>query len=570
MLPILLPALLLAALALPAADTLKNPGFEDKPTKTDPVPGWTVVIGALNGANEPESVCEVDRKEQQGGKSALHFHGENPTRAWKAAEQPVEARPGGRYRLTGQYRASGVRREGIQFNNCYVALFLFDASGELLAREFRTPGKQDAWQDFTVELTAPDTVREAKVFCFLSMTGDLWIDDLALTIEGGTPLPPTETLLAEDFEQAKDVPEGWTRGVGAINAGGGKESQVTVDGKSGAGGSKRSLRFKGDGATRTWFDLSREFPCSPGDLLTFSARARGEDVHQEGIQFANLHARLLFRDAAGETLGSALFEHPGTDSFDWKDVRVRGVAPPGAARCMVGLFLSMSGEAWWDDLRVTRQPGNRPAYDGWLTLETQRLRLRYPVDHPRAAEMVDFGARLDAEFDRVCAALGVTYDERVVAWLYRDAEQGRRLTGRELAWADPEGRAFHQGPANSLAHELTHVLALKLGYAQTAVLGEGLAVWLDGNGDAFHHDRARELLRKGELPAVAALFERFREEPAGYPAAGSLCGWLIGRHGMQRFAELYRSTDPRALAPQVLQEDFTALEQAWRDWLAQG
>ena len=394
----------LAALALPApADgPLANPDFEAKTSKTDPVPGWELSIGARNGANEPVSVCEVDKKEHHGGHAALHFHGEASMKAWQIATQTVEPRPGATYHLTGFTRGKNVRREEIQFSNCYVGLFLFDANGELLAREIRNPDKDEDWKAFEITLAAPDTVREAKVYAFLSMSGDLWVDDLVLTLDGGTPLPPIETLLTEDFEAAKDLPASWTKSIGAINAGGGKESVVAIDSKTGADGSKRSLKFSGDARTQSWNDLSREFSCSPGDLIHLHARARGAGIKQEGIQFANLHARLVFRDAAGESLGPARYDSPGTGDFDWKDADVRGVAPPGAARCMVGLFLSMSGEAWWDDLTITRQPGNRPAYDGWLSLESKHMLLRYPPDHPQAADMAAYGAKLDEPSSR-CA-----------------------------------------------------------------------------------------------------------------------------------------------------------------------
>ena len=168
------------------------------------------------------------------------------------------------------------------------------------------------------------------------------------------------------------------------------------------------------------------------------------------------------------------------------------------------------------------------------------------------------------------AALGVGYDERVTAWLYRDGEQGKQLTGRELDFADPEGRAFHQRPGSSLSHELVHVLALKLGYAQTGALGEGLAVWLDGNGADWHRDQARKLLEAGDLPSAGALFEHFRDQKNGYAAAGALCGYLIETYGMPRFVELYLSTDPRALAPKLLGADFAAIEEAWHAALRAG
>jgi hypothetical protein len=345
---------------------------------------------------------------------------------------------------------------------------------------------------------------------------------------------------------------------------------IAIDAKGGAGGSKKSLKFSGDGKTLTWNDLTREFPCSAGDLIAVRAKVKAAGVKKEGIQFANLHLRLLFRDAAGETLGPAKYANPGDGSYDWKDADVRGVAPPGTERCVVGLFLSMSGEAWWDDLTVTRQPGNRPAYDGWLSLESKHLLLRYPPDHPRAADMAAYGAKLDEAFESICTALGIQYTERVTAWLYRDEEQGKQLTGRKLAYADPEGRAFHQAPNNSLAHELVHVLALKLGYAQTAALGEGLAAWLDGNGADWHRQQAKALLDAGTLPSVDALFEHFRDQKDGYPAAAALCGYLIETYGLPKFVKLYVSTDPRKAAQGVLGADFKTIEEAWHAALRAG
>src|SRR6185295_11131323 len=116
----------------------------------------------------------------------------------------------------------------------------------------------------------------------------------------------------------------------------------------------------------------------------------------------------------------------------------------GTTKVLAGIFLSMSGDAWFDDLVIEKRSGGTPAYADWLTLETAHLVLRYPKDHPRASGMKAFGEKLDRAFEDVVKSLGVDYTDRITAYLYRDDFQGKNLTGRDLDFANPEGRAIHQ------------------------------------------------------------------------------------------------------------------------------
>src|SRR4030095_1827683 len=160
--------------------------------------------------------------------------------------------------------------------------------------------------------------------------------------------------------------------------------------------------------------------------------------------------------------------------YDWKDVVVENTAPDGAAEAVVGVFLSMSGRAWIDQIEVTTEKGGVKPYADWVSLDTKHLTLRYPKDHPRAAQIAEYGKRLDDAFAQICRRAGVKYEERITAFLYRDPEQGKTITGRDLDFADPEGRAIHQSPNSTLGHEMTHVIFLKVGTAQSALLGEGV------------------------------------------------------------------------------------------------
>ena len=186
---------------------IANGGFEARATRDDPIPAWTISVGARNGGNEPLSEVSIDRRVRHSGRSSLHFSGSRTTYAFQIVSQQVEVRPGGAYQLTGFARTKDVRHEvnakGInQFNNCYLAIFLFDGNGELVGRDVRTPAQPntDGWQELSLQIDAPDSVRRAEVKMFLSISGELWFDDLKLAIEGGREIPAPASVFRDDFE----------------------------------------------------------------------------------------------------------------------------------------------------------------------------------------------------------------------------------------------------------------------------------------------------------------------------------------------------------------------------------
>jgi hypothetical protein len=423
------------------------------------------------------------------------------------------------------------------------------------------------WSEVTLRLDAPDTARTARVVVALTMSGTFWADDLRLTLQGGRETAPPETLSSDGFEQDQQVPAHWREEVGVTNGDGERRSRIAIDPDAGSAGSPRSVRFEGDAGTVRWLGLASKHDVRPGDVLRLSAQVKAADVRKEGVQFPNLHARLVFLDADGKTVGAPRFAQPGTGTFDRKPVEVRAVAPEGCAQVLAGLRLSMSGRAWFDRVTLTRESGGAPAYAGWPALTTEHLELRFPPGLRSDAELRRYGQHLDGRHERIVRELGVDFDERVTVFLYRDKEQGRALTGRELAYAEPERRAVHQTLENTPGHELVHVVALAWGSAQAALFGEGLAVWLDEEPQAHHHDVAAGLLRDAQLPPLADLLGRFRELEQGYPAAGSFCGFLLGRRGRDAFRRLYLQPDPAAAAREALGESLEDVDAAWRTLL---
>ena len=501
----------------------------------------------------------------------------------------MPARPGGVYELSVHALAEGLVREvndrGIeQFDNSYAAIFLFDTAGELVGRALASPDRPDTdgWQALSCRLEAPESTRRAEVRLFLSVSGDLWFDDLELHVEGGEAVEPPRLLFLERFESvtgppadgAADgpLPAEWEAVVGARNGGetplstAGVSPSVSIDGLGG------SLHLAGNRETLAWRSVQRALEAAPGDRFELEAQVRGEGLGAErnvlGIdQFVNAHASLTFVDAEGAVLGAPRYAHLPRGSFDWLPVEVGGVAPEGTTHAVVAFFLSMTGEVWVDDIAVTRRTGGRPPYADWGTTTTEHLVLRYPPDHPFADGMEAYGARLEEALDRVRKALRVRLGAPITVYLYRDGEQGRRFTGRDLDFAEAERRAVHQRPQSTLAHELTHVVARQLGAAGDPLLGEGLAVWLDGRPGADHHARAAALLADGAMPDIQSLLLMFRDLDAGYPAAGSFCGWLLYTYGLETFQQLYTRRDLGTALPVVTGASLDELEAAWHAFI---
>lgn len=551
---------------------LRNPDFEAQPSEKDPVPGWVLELGAQNGAQEPRSMVEIDGETRHGGNASVHFAGDENTRGWIIAKQEIEVRPGGTYQLQAWTRTAGVRPNGFGLDNCYVGLIFFDGDGEVVGRQFEFPRLPDAdWKKQEVRLTATAAARKGYVYLFLSMIGDFWIDDLELEIKGGKELPGLELVFREDFAAAKKLPSGWKTEIGATNGPqrtGSKDSVVEVDLELGALESPRSLKLAGDADTLRWRTVGRELDAAPGDLFRLKTLVRAREVRREGNQFENLHASLVFLDRKGEPIGPPRFANARPGTFDWTELVIEGIAPEATKKVRAGLFLSMSGEAWFDDVELHRQQGLPPPYADWSTFEAEGIVLRSAKDHPHAAEMKAYANRLTQAKDEICRRLELEFPETITVFLYKDLDQGRLLTGGTLDFADPAQRRVHQRWESFIGHEMVHVIAhTTLQNAGTPLLGEGIAVWLNGQPEEAHHRRAAEIQAQGKLPAVADLVQGLREQDRAYPAAGSFCGFLIETHGLEVFKELYPLEDPSARLLELAGASFLDLEPAWHEHL---
>ena len=135
--------------------------------------GWTVEVGANNGGNVPLSIV------RKGEGPSLELTGEASTMAWNSVSQSIAVQKGDTFRIKYSVKTTDMRREGGQYDNCFVGVFQKNKRGEFVSRSF--------WQNNVTEYVdvakifriVPNAT-EAQVVIFLSKTGTLNVRDVSV------------------------------------------------------------------------------------------------------------------------------------------------------------------------------------------------------------------------------------------------------------------------------------------------------------------------------------------------------------------------------------------------------
>jgi hypothetical protein len=149
----------------------------------------------------------------------------------------------------------------------------------------------------------------------------------------------------------EDGLEGWTETTGATTGNGAARPDIAID-DSVASDGKRSLRVTGRAGVIVWPMHLQKLDVSAGQRISLRVAARCEGVAKEGRQYGNSNGLVMFQDAAGNRTGFLTTAVLSGDR-EWVDLGIDAIAPPGTAKASVGVFHSMTGMAWFDDVRVT-------------------------------------------------------------------------------------------------------------------------------------------------------------------------------------------------------------------------
>ncbi len=195
--------------------------------------------------------------------------------------------------------------------------------------------------------------------------------------------------------------------------------------------------------------------------------------------------------------------------------------------------------------------------------EGPRCTMVIPSEKPAAAADALL-AECEFQVADLARALALPPPPRVVAYVYRSAEEKRRLVGAAATeYAKPWLAEIHLvdalPPHPLLRHELVHVLGASIaggafgvparyGVIVSAGLVEGLAAALETPRGRWTVDEwARAAKELGMLPDVAAIVGPagfWGQPPArAYTAAGSFLSFLLERYGAVKVGAAYRTGD---------------------------
>ncbi|MEL6104570.1 MAG: carbohydrate binding domain-containing protein [Planctomycetota bacterium] len=318
---------------LAAEELVRNGNFKEW---ADKVPeDWEVDIGARNGANEPES--EVARLPTTG----LLLRGDQATRAWRIVKQELDVAPGDGLELAFEARTKDVRRQGPQYDNCYVGLLSFDTGGKLIGKAIvAIPDDTDGWKKFSARYRVPGNAASTAACVFLSKTGIFGVQSVSVTRAGTASKSDNRdgenNLLKNGLlsEWNGGKPDDWKVEVAARN---GANSPISLVKPLPDGG----VSLSGNGRTLAWNSVSQSLTVQPGTTYSLRFEAFASGIRREGRQYDNCYVGVLSFDGNDRRVDMAIEDLSDVD--DWKEFRVNFSPPRNAKRSEVIVFLSKSG-----------------------------------------------------------------------------------------------------------------------------------------------------------------------------------------------------------------------------------
>jgi hypothetical protein len=189
--------------------------------------------------------------------------------------------------------------------------------------------------------------------------------------------------------------------------------------------------------------------------------------------------------------------------------------------------------------------------------DASHLVIYCPKDTEAAAHLDAVAAQREEAFQRISAMLHVTYPEPIHMVFYADPETKTKETGSTGAGESRGNNVIEVYGQVDPYHELTHVLASRLG-DPPAMFNEGLAVYVaeQMGADALKSlgspgkkvDEAVKAHRdQGQFIAIDKLFTYTDIGPEGtepvisYPEAASFVKFLISKYGLEKFRQSYGS-----------------------------
>ena len=366
------------------------------------------------------------------------------------------------------------------------------------------------------------------------------------------PPQSTSTFYRENLLQNGSFEEGlkyWTKRLGARQDGEVIESILEIDSRTAQDGAQ-SITVYGNSLTTRWTALESEnVTLEHGQRYRLAGWIKSENVTREPGQYPNSNFYIQFRDKEGKVVDSGASPVRVTarvvGNSSWHEVDLTFTAPENADFVRVGLALTMSGQAWFDNVRLSKAEEFT-----WFRKDTPRFLY---MSQDEAVPNAETTASNDAYFERVAKTLELPVGKRIRYFKYASVEDKKRITGND-AEAHVEGDDLHALSWND-RRNVAFLIVSRLGPSHPFLV-RGATYYLEqsATGGDLHHG-AKELIKINAIPPLAVLMD-----PGSYsqlPEAAqkfipmSFVAYLIDKYGTEQFKKLYPFASPEQAMTEV-------------------
>jgi len=209
------------------------------------------------------------------------------------------------------------------------------------------------------------------------------------------------------------------------------------------------------------------------------------------------------------------------------------------------------------------------------TLADGRVGLHYDPAVVGRYDLPALARRCGADLDRLAAWFGRPIRRPAVFLFSAHADVGRlfgpRYGGAALAEANAVVVAAGDTLREDVRHELAHLFAARWNSQAPPLLGEGLAVWLQGTNQGEPIDAmAWPWIGEPGLGLQGLLDEGFffaeQRRHTCYLLAGSFTGFLLRRYGQKAYRRLYARASRRNFGRELHRCMGVSLDEAERQW----
>ena len=215
----------------------------------------------------------------------------------------------------------------------------------------------------------------------------------------------------------------------------------------------------------------------------------------------------------------------------------------------------------------TRSGDPAPYAAGWTKFETVHFVLMDPPDSPRASHVSELADACEDVFNQLVTVLKLQVPERI--WIYRFVtnQDCENKTGHSAGYVEGYRILTRIGAPLGGAIALAACTSIDPGHQANAFLRNGLREAFDQQDRNVHREAATLLATDHWIPLNECITATTVTDHQAYDVeSGSFIAYLIQRHGVEKFKELWRSRQDLATALQKTCGG--TIEQISDDWIA--